>query len=105
MKHLNPNDADDIRNWVYHGWEERIKISLFFGLGILLIMCVFFVRVLDDYMPDKIIILILSIPSIIFIVRFNKKVTKHNEEVIRFKRMTEEEQNEYLQRRDSNFKK
>lgn len=68
-------------------------------------MCVLFVRVLDDFMSDKIILLILSIPSIIFIIYLNKVLNKHNKEVIKFKRMTEEEQNEYIQRRDSNFKK
>lgn len=105
MKHVNEKDATDIRNWLYQGWGERIKISLVILVVGFIIMTFLFSREFPKDLPFIIGMAILLAPSIIGIVAFNKSLNKHNKEVIKFKRMTKEEQDEYIQTRDSNFKR
>lgn len=108
MKFVNQNDKNDIRNWCYITTRERIKVSLLVLFGGFMIMMLLLQSNLpkgSSFFAITLGFTMLLTPSILIIISYHITVNKHNKEVIKFKRMTKEEQDEYIQRRDSNFKK
>lgn len=102
-RHLNHKDKTDIRNWLHQGIGERIKASLFLLFGGFLIM----LFILQSSLPKgssfgtlTLGFTMLLTPSVIAIIIFNISLNRHNREVKKFKQMTEEQQSEYLSRRN-----
>jgi low temperature requirement protein LtrA len=103
MKYLNPNDKDDVRNWHYVSIFERLKLYVFIVFGGFVISVVALDRALpkgSDFWSLTLGFAMLLTPSLILVYFVNRKIVKSNAEVIKFKNMTEEQQSEYLSRRN-----